>query len=286
MTTVTLEKKAMLVNLSISYWTGHASDERVGDELSKKHKTDLDVHKYAKVLIQPAALNLVKAARSKARAYHFGQTSPWIDGGTRVLPSALFFEYTEKMRELRGEYDSAVATFIKNYPGLKGEARKRLGDLFRDEDYPSVDTLKRKFGWDMGVLPIPSSGDWRVDLGAKANADMEKQIDARVKAATEVILSDLWQRLFAPIAALAAKMKDAEPVFRDSIIGNVKEQCALMEKMNVTGDAKLTAMVKKIESALGKFDPQTLRDDAKVRKQAASAADDILAQMTGYIGGK
>lgn len=281
---VSIEKKAMLVSLSISYWTAAASDSSVGAELTKKHNTDADVHRYAKMLVKASELAPVQAARSAARKYHFSVTSPWIDGGTRVLPSAMYMDYAGKMRELRGEYDTAVAAFVKRYPALKGEARKRLGDLFREEDYPSIESLKRKFGWDMAVMPIPSAGDWRVDLGAKYNMEMEKQIEARVKQATEVVMQDLWQRLFAPVSALAAKMKDAEPIFRDSIVGNIKDQCVLMHKMNVTEDPRLTAMVKRIELSLTKFDPQVLRDDAKVRKQAAVAADDILAVMAGYIG--
>lgn len=283
-TTSNLSNKAMLVSLSISYWTGKASDERVIDEISKKHSAEKNAHEYHKLLVDPAAINAVKAARSRARTYHFDKTLPWIDGGTRILPSALYFEYSKAMHDFKGEYETAVAAFLKSYSKLKGEARKRLGSLYRDEDYPRPETLIRKFGWSMDVFPIPDKADWRVDLGGKAEAEIKKQIDDRIKAATEVAVRDLWNRLHDAVAPLAEKMKEVDPTFRNSLIGNIKEIVGVMGKMNITGDSDLTAMAKKIEADLSKLNPEELRDDPKLRKKAADAADEILKKMAGYIG--
>jgi hypothetical protein len=283
---MSIREKAMLVSLSISYWTGKANDDRVLDDLTAKHKTDRDVHEYRKVLIKPEAINAVKAARSRARAYYFEKTLPWIDGGTRILPSAFYFEYAKKMHEFKGEYEKAVADFITRYTGLKGEARKRLGDLFRDEDYPAVESLRRKFGFEDRVFPIPGKDDFRVDLGGKAEADIKRQIEESVRAATEVATRDLWKRLYHTVEALATRMKDADPTFRDSIIGNIRDICTVMGDMNVTGDKDLTAMTKKVLEELTKIGPQELRDEPKARKKVADSADAILAKMAGYIGGK
>ena len=279
-----LSQRAMLVSLSISYWTGKASDDRVVDEISKKHKTEKDAHEYHKLLVDPAAINEVKAVRSRARAYHFDKTLPWIDGGTRILPSAFYFEYAEKMRQFKGEYEQAVAKFIQSYSQLKGEARKRLGSLYRDEDYPTGERLTKKFGWDIGVLPIPDKEDWRVELGSKAEAEIKAQVDSLLRAATATATRDLWKRLHDVVSALAEKMKTVDPVFRDSLVSNVRDLCGVMEKMNVGGDAKLDEMTKRIQKDLGELDAAALRDDPKMRSKIATTADDILKKMAGYLG--
>lgn len=276
----------MLVSLSISYWTGKASDDRVIDELSAKHGTEKDAHEYRKILVQPEAINKVKAARSRAREYFFDKTLPWVDGGTRILPSAFYFDYAEKMHAFKGEYEQAVEEFIKSYSRLKGEARKRLGALFVEEDYPTVERLRRKFGFSDRVFPIPGKDDFRVDLGGKAEAEVKKMIEDSVRAATEVATRDLWQRLYGVVEALATKMKEADPTFRDSIVQNIREICAVMSQMNVAGDVKLNEMTSKVLEELGKISAQELRDEPKSRKKVADSADAILAKMAGYIGGK
>lgn len=283
-----LTNKAMLVTLSISYWTGRASDDRVVDEISKAHKAEKDAHDYHKILVHPDAINKVKAVRSRARAYHFEKTLPWIDGGTRILPAAFYEEYSTKMREFRGEYEQAATDFIRQYNGLKGEARKRLGSLYREEDYPAQRSLEAKFAYKVGVLPIPEAGDWRVKLGAKEEAHVRKQIEEQLRQAMAVATRDLWKRLFDVVSDLATKMKEkGDIVFRDSLIGNIRQVLEVLPAMNVADDPKLEDMRKKVEHDLAKLNPAELREaDAKTRKKVADAADELLAKMAGYVGGE
>jgi hypothetical protein len=279
-----ITERAMLVTLSIAYWTAKVGDESVVTELTNKHKTERSAHEYKKVLIDPAPLNVLKAIRSRARAYHFNITRPWIDGGTRVLPSAFYMEYAAKIQEFRNEYETACADFFKNYPKYKGEARKRLGDLFDEADYPTAEALRRKFAFDMRVLPIPAAGDWRVDLGAKGNAEMRKQIEATLLQAAEVVTMDNWQRLHAVVSHLAERVKTSDAVLRDSLVINIKEICAVMDKMNITGDKALAAMTKTVEKELCSIDVAAMRDDPALKAEAGDAADAILAKMAAYIG--
>jgi hypothetical protein len=279
-----LNEKAMLVSLSISYWTGKASDDRVVEEITRKHQTASDAHEYKKVLLHPDAINKVKAARTRARTFFFEKTSPWIDGGTRMLAAVLYMDVAKKMHEFRGEYETAVSELIRNYSKLKGEARKRLGNLYRDEDYPSEAALRKKFGWEMKVFPIPSDKDFRLDLGTQATAEIRKQIEESVKAAAAVATKDLWVRLHDVVSALADKMREADPTFRDSIIGNIKDLCALLPKMNIADDPRLEELRRKVEVDLSTLNLGELREDKKARKKAVDAADELLKKMAGYIG--
>jgi len=287
MTTQNITARAMLISLSISYWTGKTGDSRMIDDITKVHQNERDSVEAKKLLINPAALNAPKAVRSRARAYFFEKTSPWIDGGTRVMAASFYFDMMEKMREMQTEYETAVDThIIKNYAALKGEARKRLGSLYNEADYPTVAQLKQKYAWGMSVLPIPEKGDWRVNLGGKTDADVRKHIDEQVKQACEVVTRDLWVRLHAVVAKMSEKLKETDGVFRDTLVHNIKDLCAILPEMNVAGDPKLDAMIKDVEKALTQTPTAALRDDAKVRKAVKSSADELLEKMAGYIGGK
>ena len=279
--------RAMLINLSVGYWGGKTGDERMIDDITKVHHNERDAVDAKKILINPAALNAVKAVRSRARAYYFTKTSPWIDGGTRVLASAFYFEVMEKLREFGTEYEQAVHDHvIKNYAALKGEARKRLGSLYNDADYPAPALLKNKYSWSLSVLPVPDAGDWRVDLGSKTNTEIQKQIAEQVKDACAVVTRDLWNRLHKVVAKMSERLHETDGAARQSMIDGIKECCDILPAMNVAGDAKLDAMVAEVKDKLTKIPAVTLRDDGKLAKVARDAADDLLAKMAGYVGGK
>lgn len=281
----TIQQQAMLVNLGIAYWTANASDESVVERISRSTKSEQDQHAYRKILVKPDAINEVKAVRSRARAYHFSKTMPWIDGGTRILPAHFYKEYQEKMKEFRNEYEAAAAKFCRAYSALKGEARKRLGDLFKDDDYPSESSLRSKFSWDIKFLPIPSGNDWRVaGLNSKDEAEMKKQVEEQVVAAMVAASRDLMKRLMEVVSDLAGAMKDSKSTFRNSIVGNIKEMVALVRSMNIMGDEKLEAVCKEVEKTLVKLNADELREDKKKRKEAADDADAILKKMAGYLG--
>jgi len=42
-----------------------------------------------------------------------------------------------------------------------------LNGLFREEDYPAAEKLRKKFGVKLEVLPIPTGNDFRVQMSAE-----------------------------------------------------------------------------------------------------------------------
>jgi hypothetical protein len=279
-----ISTKAMLSTVSIGYWTGRASDERVIDEIAQKHSSERDMHEYRKVLIKPEALNLIKAARSRARTYWMEETLPWLDGGTRVLPAVKYEGFAVKMRELKAEFEGAVKEFIQGYDLLKAEARRRLNGLYREEDYPPKEGLVNRFKFDVNVFPIPSANDWRVSLGKEAQAELERSTDTAIAKAAEIMSRDVWRRLHEVVAAMTEAMKKEKPNFRASILSNIQEVVAMLPDLNVTDDPHLTKMSKDITAMLKGLDPEMLRGDPLQRKKVAKNADDILRKMKGYVG--
>lgn len=283
--TASITEKAMLMSLSISYWGAKATDDSVVEELTTEHSTEREVHDYRKRLAPAEETRKFKIIRSRARTYLRDKTSPWIDGGTRILAAPLYAEVTKELHKFHSEWDEAVAEFIRKFAKIKEAEKKRQGTLFKEQDYPSVDRLKRKFGWDVRVFPIPMKGDWRVK-GIDDSDAIEKQIDDQVKEAIGLATTNLWQRLHKVVKALAEKLAEADPTFRDSIIENIRELVALLPTMNIADDPKLEAMRKAVDEQLASLNPAELREDEKARKKTKDAADKLLATMASYLGGQ
>ena len=278
-----LQDKAMLVKLSISQWTAKKLDKKVTAEVARNYGTDEDRGRYNKVLIAKGELDKITKAVSAARAFHYANTLPWGDDGSRILPSANYLAYAQAMAKLRNDFDLAVETFVANYPDLVDQARRELNGLFRVEDYPSYSRIKAKFSFQVGIDPIPSAADFRVQL---QDADVERirqDIQTRAEAAQQDAVQDLWNRLHDVVSRMAERLGTPYAIFRDSLVGNVSELCDLLPRLNLTGDPQLETMRREVADKLTKHDPQTLRDNQYARKDTAKAAEDILTAMAGYV---
>lgn len=279
-----ITERAMLVSFSTSFWSGKATDDSVDEELTAKHQTEKDVHEYRKRIVKPEDIKAFKGVRSRFRSYLKDKTSPWLSDGTRVMAAPFYFEVVAAEQKCKAEWEKVLAAFFKKYPEIKAAAKKRMGSLYKEEDFPSMESLKNRFNWEFNVFPIPEAGDWRVDLG-KHSGEVERQIEQKVKEGVAKLTADLWTRLYDVVKKLSEKMKDVDADFRDSIIGNVKELISLLPQMNVAQDPKLNKMINDVSTQLCKFDADVLRENSIERKKVADAADDILKTMAAYTGG-
>src|ERR1700749_5194495 len=98
------------------------------------------------------------------------------------------------MREFDPSFSTPVDAFLDFYPSYIEHVRPELNGLFREEDYPSADALRKKFGLKLEVLPIPSGDDFRVTMSAEAQARLAREIDANVRQSLEKGTEDLWNR--------------------------------------------------------------------------------------------
>lgn len=279
-----LNEKGMLINLSISQWAGRKHDKTVSQEVASQHGTTTDAGRYHKSLVAKNALETIKKAANKARTFHYENTLPWSNDGARILPAKNYLNYSQKMRELKTEFETAVSFFIANYAGYVNQARYDLNGLFNPADYPEQWQIERKFGFETSVNPLPSADDFRVNINQEDINAIKSDIEIRLKSTTETAMRELWTRLHDAISHMVLKLKDSDAVFRDSLINNICELCGLLPRLNITDDPELEAMRAETEKALCGYDPDDLRKNPETRQNAAEEAQRILDQMSGYMG--
>jgi hypothetical protein len=277
-----LNEKAMLVNLTISQWTARTIDRKATWEVLEKNGASRDSGRFNKLLVELSSVKRYQRAVNEARTFHYENTLPWSDDGTRILPAANYLKYTAEMRSLKAQFQEAVDDFIQEFPALVKQAQRTLGGLFNPSDYPHPHTLRGKFALDTHFFPLPDRGDFRVQLGADEQKAIQDQITTRVNESVKAAMADTWQRLHGAVKHMTEKLRDKDAIFRDSLIGNIKELCDLLPKLNLTDDPNLTKAIEDAKGALADLDPQELREDEAKRRDAAQAADDILSKMAGY----
>jgi len=229
-----LSERAMITQLTFSVWTGRRKDSRVSSEVTANKNADNDSGAWWTYLIPRSSLHNVYVAYNKCKSVHNNLTLPWRDGGDRILPTAMFLEYSKAMREAKADFNEAVEKFLKEYPSLVDNARKRLGSLFDDKTLPTVAEVQGKFGVYQSIYPLPDTADFRVDLPKQVIEDIRKQMEGTIDTTIENAMTSIWERLSQLIEKIEKTLGEPKKVFRDSLIENLSEFCELIPKLNLT----------------------------------------------------
>ena len=283
---MTLDTKAVLVQLNISQWTARKYDKRVTQEVSDKHNTVGDVGRYNKALLPDN--DLLKRIQKKAtaiRTEYYANTLGWgVTDGIQLLPSANYMDFMEQFREHRAEWQVLVDEFISQYMQLKANAERTLGDMYNESDYPEEHELRSKFAMDMTVLPVPSD-DFRVEIGSDEMERIADEVRSQVEGAYQSSIKEIWQRLYDKVETMNAKLSDPKAVFRDTLTENLSDVCDLLTRMNINNDPDLESIRQQVDSELARNHPDALRNDPIKRREVADKSKDIMSKMNVFMGG-
>jgi hypothetical protein len=287
-----LASRAMLSRINVSQWTARKLDKKVTRETNAAHNAASDAGRYNKRLISEDALAKIAGVATEARTYHYAVTLPWLDDGARILPAAIYLDYSKRMREFKAEFAAAVAEFVAAYPDYVNAARVRLNGMFNAGDYPDARTIETRFAFGVRVANMPAGADFRADVGDAAAAAIRADIERDAQAALQVATRDAWQRVAESVGRMAERLAAYKPateaeraqgVFRDSLVENVRELVAILPALNIAQDPELTRIAERMARDLCGNDASALRDDNEARETTAKAAAEIVAQVSAYI---
>jgi len=278
-----LNDRALLVQLSVSQWTARKYDKKTTKEVASFHGTTMEAGRYNKSLLpMNDLLDHVHKKTTHIRTRFYENTLPWGMEGTQMLPTANYLSFMSDFRKERDEWNSLVRTFVDNYDAMKQDAKRILGGLYDEADYPTALEIRLKFNMDMAVFPVPSA-DFRVSIGSEELSRIQQDVERRVKDAEQAALKDVWNRLYERVKHMADKLADPKAIFRDSMLENTREICALLPRLNFSDDPNLEAMRQQVEASLLKH-PEALRNDPDLRQDTAAEAKKIMDAMGAFMG--
>lgn len=277
-----ISSSAMLVELNISTWTGRKFDKQVSAEIDVQKNTQTRAGNYHKKLFadEPQFEAISKYAGT-VRTYHYYATMPWSDSGLRLLTTAMYFDYQKRITEMEGEFSRLVGEFIGEYDNMIARAQGKLGALFNTEDYPSKDEILEKYRFSVKYSPVPSVGDWRVDIGNDAQQQLNMSYAKAYADNLQQALAEPWERMHEALKNMSERLAgEKKQIFRDSLVTNVMDMCKLLDKFNVTGDARMKQARLRIENILMGVTPDALREDDDLRHDTKSKVDALLKDLT------
>jgi hypothetical protein len=278
-----LNDRALLVQLNVSQWTARKYDKRASKEVTTAHGAASAAGRFNKSLLPTNdKLENIHKKTTFIRAKYYDNTLPWGMDGTMMLPTSNYLQFMSDFRKEKGEWCQLVQNFLDEYDQMKLDAQRILGSLYDPADYPNVLELRHKFNMDMAVFPVPSA-DFRVSIGSEELTRIQQDVERRVKDAEQAALKDVWQRLYDRVKHMAEKLADPKAIFRDSMVENAKEICAMLPRLNFSDDPNLEAMRQQVEATLLKH-PEALRNDPDLRQDTAAEAKKIMDAMGAFMG--
>ena len=275
---------AMLVEFNASVWTARKLDKSTTDEVTSNKNAAKDAARVNKHLLAGRTeLEVIQQAVGRARQYVYDNTSPWSDSGLRLLPNTRFIKFAERMNEFDEEIAALVKAFIVIYPSLITAQAMALGDMFRRDDFPTPNDLVTKFSFRVNYMPVPTAGDFRVDVGNKAQEELKAKLESLTQERIDHAMADVRARLGERLKRISDRLttdyvqgEAKTRRFHDTLVDGALEMCDLAKSLNIINDPALETARRELEQLLIGVTPSELRKDETIRQDVKKNVDAIL----------
>jgi hypothetical protein len=277
-----IARSAMMVDLHISVYSGRKQDKATQGEVTtaKGSGSKKAASVYKNLFAECKELDDLTKFQARARAEHYRMTLPWNDQGARLLPTAALLDYQQTMGRFKQEFERLVDVFLDKYDTLVASAAFQLGTLFDRKEYLSRAQVALRFRMESSFTPLPTGGDFRLDIESEVQRDLIEQYERRMEVKLAQANQDAWSRLHAALLRLSDRLVIEEDGkgrrFHDTMVTGALDLCDLLRSLNVTNDPALTKAARQVEELLSGVTPKELRDEHSTRVQTKQRVDAIL----------
>jgi hypothetical protein len=291
-----LQEIAVKSMVAFKCWTAHKIDHDATEQTLNNYQAFEGAGRFNKVLIDKVHLSNLRKIIQDARKYWHSVTLPWGNEGSRILPGVKIFEFESKMREFQRAFETEYEKLEANYTSIIDEQKRILGNMYNHDDYPSIEELRQKFGFENGKLGIKveisgieSTDDIRLNMtepliNRLKNQAAEEERDKIIEA-TRDIYRRLVQRLSAMVERLKATKTDKKTndevyaKFKNATITNLVEILELVPLLNIAGDETLDEVSRQLSEKLADIAPVDIRNDEQIRKEVIATGKKAMEQL-------
>ena len=285
----TIQSSAMIVEFTAGVWTGRKKDKDASAEVAIRNNADAGTATVTKMLLGECdELDKLKKFVANVRNEHYRMTMPWSDLGQRLIPTALYFDYKQHMSAQEQVFNGLVQAFLDVYDWEVIQAKTKIGDLFNDADYLSRHALAKKFHFTVTEVPVPESGDFRVDVGNEQmnvlRTSYQQHYERQITNAMGVIFDRT--RLYLERLYNSLDYNEGEPrkKLMQGTFDNVLEMIDMLKVCNLTGDTQMEAIRVKLEDqfrGVGRLpiSPEALKEDSHLRTETKLVIDDVIKSL-------
>jgi hypothetical protein len=191
------------------------------------------------------------------------------------------------MEDFEHEFNNLVTDFVNVYPTLITAQAMALGDMFNRDDFPSPDDVSHRFDFRLNYMPVPTAGDFRIDVGNDAEKELKAKLSKLADERIDHAMRDVKQRLKEHLDRMSDRLGSdvvnreiKTRKFHDSLLDTAHELCDLVKALNITNDQDLEGARKALSEALLGVDLKELRTNMPVRNDVKASVDAIRSKFS------
>ena len=282
--TVSIASSAMLVELSISQWSARKKDRNASDQVASSNGAKSTSVSVTKALIDCEELKAIAKMVGQVRNnYHYPMTLPWSDTGMRLIPTAHYFDYAQRMSAYEQEFNQLVDDFVLLYDSKVQSAVNDLGALFDHSLYPSASEVRAKFAFRVNYMPVPEAGDFRVDVASEQKDALSNHYQSFYERQIKAAMDKVWHDLYEALSHVSEKLdwsddKDRKRLFA-STFDNMNHLIRCLETCNFTNDPDMSRMQRKLALVFSDVNAESLKNNSTLRAEVKRDIDAALKSL-------
>ena len=221
-----------LVRISFNKFDPKRKNRKGEREYAEKHGTKKEANHMATRLVPKKYVDPLQKIESRARVDIKDITSPFEDGGNRIVSATVLPTLQDTVAKLRLEWDAAVESYVGQWDKIVEEAKQDLNGDFAlyAHVYPSSEEIRNGFNFGCTFMPMPDHND----LIEAVREEMEEVYTQRIEEAGRDLRRRLREKL-EHLSARCAVAGDEGTAFRASNVTHVLELCDLLPDMMLEG---------------------------------------------------
>jgi hypothetical protein len=273
-------RKACLIQLSTSTWMGSKM-------LDQSHMTKVSSNsewlRGRKFLINPELLGPLHTSTHKARDLVKQYSLPFPITSLYMIPKESLAFVDERLNYQKEKFMEKVDAFVGTYDLAREEAKRHLGDLFNEADYPMDIRSKFKFEWRFLALDIPGKG---VILSPEVYEREKQKFESMMSEARDMAAVALREEFAEIVNGLVDKLsKDngQTKTIKSSMFNKLHEFLSDLTTRNIFDDEKLIELANIARDTISGISPYGLNYNTQMKDKIKTAMTTLKEAINDSI---
>lgn len=265
-------KRGCLVYFTCSIW---GITKKVGGDVLKPG-IDPEYVVNNKKKINRTYLEPISKVRNMARTFIYKKSLPFKIPGIIFIPRDMITTVDHQMQAFQREFDAEVANFGDNYHRYVEEAREKLGKLFNPLDYPRDIRNYFSFRWDFINFAAPDNTQI---ISSEILQREQQKYQQTIEEFRETAITTLRTIFVEMINHIVERLSGERKIFKDSLVGNIREFINDFSALNITDDVELASSVEKCHRILDGVNIDVIRNNDRFRHDIANKMSEVKSQL-------
>lgn len=203
--------------------------------------------------------------------------------GIGLLPAHRFFDFNSAINVLFDERDALIKKLADDYAVYRDEARRELtGDLFKEDDYPPVNTVVSRFHHKIDCFKIADPNDSKLNVLGDIAESIQSAVSETLNDKLESVTPYLFELLLKHLCHQSSILQNKDHSLYQSTFDNVLDAAKQASSLNLLDNVQIRNATYEIDACL-KADKDEVKENDSLRAQLLKDCNRIIESLDGKI---